>query len=67
MRKIRHHIKTILSKTLQNKEPTCVFEDLQDTPDTSKKIYYGLCKLAKHPLGIVNICESFGMECTGMK
>jgi hypothetical protein len=41
-----------------------VFRDLQDTLDRSKNFYYGSCKLAKHPLGIANIFESFGMKCT---
>jgi hypothetical protein len=41
-----------------------VFGDLQDTPDQSRLFHHGSCRISKHPLGIVKICESLGLICT---
>lgn len=37
---------------------------MQDTPDASKNFHYGNSRIAKQHLGIVKLCEDFGMECT---
>ncbi len=64
MLQVRNHLKAIISKANQHSYFLYVFGDLQDTPDNSKIFHYGLCHIAKHPLGIVRTCEEFGLTCS---
>jgi hypothetical protein len=48
---------------LRNEEIVYIFGDLQDTPNNSKDFYYGSCKIAKHPFGIIKTCEDLSLEC----
>jgi hypothetical protein len=57
-------LKPIISKANQQSGFLYVFGDLQDTPGNSKIFHYGLCHIAKHPLGIVKTCEEFGLTCS---
>ena len=64
MAALQRELKSILAKALRNHETIFVFGDLQDTPDTSSAFHYGTCRINKHPLGIINACEEFGLICT---
>ena len=37
---------------------------MQDTPDNSSNFHYGTCRIPKHPLGIVKICENLNLTCS---
>jgi hypothetical protein len=55
---------SICNKVKNAHELLYIFGDLQDTPDQSKLFYYGSKNIMKHPLGIIQTCEEYGLECT---
>jgi hypothetical protein len=64
MLQMKQHMKSLLSTAIDNSVFLYVFGDLQDTPDNSKIFHSGSCRIAKHPLGIVQNCEDFGLTCS---
>ncbi len=64
MESIQQHIRNSITKATRNNELTYVYGDLQDTPDNSKIFHYGSCRIPKHPLGVIHLCESLGFQCT---
>ena len=63
MKRIQKRLSTLINQALRNEEIVYIFGDLQDTPNNSKDFYYGSCKIAKHPFGVVKTCEDLGLEC----
>jgi hypothetical protein len=64
MESIQQHLRNSITKATRNNELTYVYGDLQDTPDNSKIFHYGSCRIPKHPLGVIHLCESLGFQCT---
>jgi len=64
MKTIQKRLSILINQALRNEEIVYIFGDLQDAPNNSKDFYYGSCKIAKHPFGIVRTCEDLGLECT---
>jgi hypothetical protein len=64
MRRVRNTLKSICNKVKNAHELLYIFGDPQDTPDQSNLFYYGSKNIMKHPLGIIQTCEEYGLECT---
>ncbi len=64
MATIQSHLKKLIQQSRSKKELIFVFGDLQDTPDSSNDFHYGKCRIPKHPLGIVKLCEDLNLTCT---
>jgi hypothetical protein len=64
MERIQKSLKHIISKARKYEELIYIYGDLQDTPDRSKTFYYGNTTIAKHPTGIVQLCEDQNLQCT---
>ena len=64
MTAVRDQVASLISKASETADLMYVFGDLQDTPDQSRLFHQGSCRIPRHPLGIVNTCESLGLICT---
>jgi len=64
MSAIQDCIKNTIKNANRTDDIIYIFGDIQDTPDTSKNFHYGSCRIPKHPLGIVKICENSGLTCS---
>jgi hypothetical protein len=61
---IKSHIKKLIQNAHSKKEMIIIFGDHQDTPDNSSNFHYGSCRIPKHPLVIVKICQSLNLACS---
>jgi len=64
MTSVKDQLRNIINQAYKTNDIIFVFGDLQVTPNNSKKFYYGSCKIPKHPLGIIKLCEGLGLACT---
>jgi hypothetical protein len=64
MEKVQSQIRSCVKNAYKSGDIVFVFGDLQDTPDNTTLFHYGKCRMPKHPLGIVKVCEELNMTCS---